>query len=216
MNFVDIDDFLDDVMPYVPGCTEFMALDKVRQAAIEFCRMTNVSRETFDDLDLDANEPEVVVPSPSSHLRTYKFLWVRTTQRTLTEANRRMLANRSSDWTQAGTADWPTAFVRIDNETIYLIPTPSEDKAGVLSAQVSFIPTKAASKLDAVLMDEYREAIADGALTRLLSLRNESWYDPNGASDHGLSFASAISNAKAAVYKDQMLADTKVQFLKFA
>lgn len=215
MDLISIDDFLDDVMPDLPGCTEFLAIDRLRFAAIEFCRRTLISQETVDELDLDANDPELAIPPPNNSVRVYRIMWIKTPHRTLAQLPKQPLADRSRDWTTAGTADWPTSYVRLTNDTVHLIPTPLADNSGVVTAHIACIPTKDSTKFDSVLMDEHRAAIMAGALSRLLKMRKEPWYDPESAQQYAIDFASEISNARASVNKDQLMADTRVQFNKF-
>jgi hypothetical protein len=215
MNLISIDDFLDDVMPELPGCTEFLAIDKLRFAAIEFCRKTLVSQETVDELDLDAGEPELTIPTPNSSVRVYKIMWIKSPHRTLVAAPKQPLTDRSRNWDTIGEADWPISYVRLTNDTVQLIPPPLVDKSAVITAHVACIPTKSASRLDEVLIDEYREAIAAGALSRLLNMAKEPWFDREAAKRNAFDFASEISNARATVNKDGLMADTRVQFNKF-
>lgn len=215
MNLISIDDFLDDVMPYLPGCTEFLAMDRLRFAAIEFCRRTFVSQETIEELDLDADEPELNIPAPNNSVRVYRIMWIKSPHRTLTPAPKQMLTNRSRDWANGATADWPTSYVRLSNDTVYLIPVPLKAKDGVITAHIACIPTRDASKFDALLIDEHREAIAAGALSRLLIMRKEPWYDGASAQQYAIDFASEISTARASVNKDQLMADIHVQLNKF-
>jgi len=215
MDLISIDDFLDDVMPELPGCTEFLAINRLRFAAIEFCRRSLISQETVEELDLDQDEPELVISAPNNSVRVYRIMWIKSPHRTLTPASKQPLTDRSRDWTTFGTADWPMGYVRLSSDTVHLIPTPSEDKSGVITAHVACIPTREATKLDVILIDEYREAIAAGALSRLLNMGKEPWYDPSSAQQYAIDFASEISNARASVNKDQLMADTRVQFNKF-
>lgn len=215
MDLINIDDFLDDVMPELPGCTEFLAIDRLRFAAIEFCRRTLISQETVEELDLDADEPELSIPTPNNSVRVYRIMWIKSPHRTLTPLPKQPLTNQSRDWATLGTADWPMSYVRLSKDTVYLIPVPSEDKNGVITAHIACIPERDATKLDAVLIDEHREAIAAGALSRLLKMKKEGWYDPTSAQQYAIDFASEISNARASVNKDQLMADIHVQLNKF-
>jgi hypothetical protein len=215
MDLISIDEFLTDIMPELPGCTEFIAMDKIRLAAIEFCRLTQVSQETMVELDLEEDEAYVDIPTPNNSVRVYKVMWARIPHRSLTPYRRQPLANRHMNWDETGTGEWPTSFIQEKKGQIRVIPTPNQDQLGALTAHVCFIPARNATKLDALLLDDYRDAIASGALQRLLMMRKEAWYDPDSAQLHMRSFASEISNARATVNKDQLMADTRVQMHRF-
>jgi hypothetical protein len=211
MDLISIEDFLDDVMPELPGCTEFIAMDKIRLSAIEFCRLTQVSQEAMTELDLEEGEPYVDIPTPNNSVKVYRVMWVRIPHRTLTAYRRQALVNRGANWDETGSGEWPTSFIQEKKGQIRVIPTPDRDQSESVTANVAFIPTRSATKLDAILLDDYRDAIASGALYRLLRMKKEDWYDPDSATLHMKSFASDISNARASVNKDQLMADTRVQ-----
>lgn len=215
MDLINIDEFLDDIMPQLPGCTEFLAQDKLRLAAIEFCRRSLVSQETIDELDLEMDDPEVTVPAPNNSVKVYKIMWARIPHRTLSDYRRQGLANRHVNWDEIGSGEWPTGFIQTKKGSIQVIPTPDRDQDESLTVHAAFIPSRAATRFDAILLDEYREAIASGALSKLLNMRNEVWYDPNDAKVHAMTFAAEISNARATVNKDRLMADTRVQLNRF-
>jgi hypothetical protein len=211
MEFVDIDTLLDYAMPQLPGCTEFLALDKLRFSVIEFCRRTLASQEDVTELDIEADEPLLEIPAPSNNVLVYRVMWIKTPNRTINGYIKNALADRSIDWNNGATGDWPTAFVRVSSDTVQLIPVPSVQHVGSITAHIACIPTNVATKIDKSLYEEHLEAIVSGALSRLLPMRKEPWYDPDYATVCARDFASAISNARASVNKDQLMADVRVQ-----
>ena len=218
MDFVRIEEFLDDVMPEVAGCTEFAAIDRLRRSAIEFCQKTLVSQETIEELDLTADDSILPIPSPSNQVLMYRILWMRNPQRFMTVSNRRMLANRNIDWKDRGesTSDYPYGYVLLNREEAEIFPTPKADASGVIDVHCAFIPNRECSRLDSILIDEHRDAIAAGALSHLLRMSKESWYNPEEGTAKEADFRALISNARAAVNKDRTTADTKVQMVRFA
>lgn len=220
MDFDRIDDMLDDVMPSVPGCTEFTAIDKLREAAIEFCRKTLYSQETIEDVDLDANEPVITLDTSSNQtlITRIMMVWNKDLERFLDEYNRLQMKNRQIGWrtSAAGATSYPSAYVRESQTEIRIFPVPTVSTAGVLDITIAVIPAKACTRLDRRLFEEHREAIVSGALARLLRQSNTDWYDPNGARDYEATFYEAISQAKAAVNKDFVREDTRVQMRPMA
>lgn len=216
MKFVSIDEWLDDVSPEVPGCTEFTIQDRVRWAAIEFCRKTLASQETMTEIDLDAGEPLVTVPAPGSYVRPYMVIWAKTTQRFLKALNSVQLATRGIDFMSEATGEWPSSFIRESSDTIRVLPVPATNRAASMSIRAAYIPARNSEKVDAMLLDEYREAITAGALSKLLNMSKEEWYDPNEAANYGAEFFTQISNARAKVNKDHLYQDTQVVMSPFA
>jgi hypothetical protein len=215
MDFVSLQEFLDDIMPEVPGCTEFTAEDKIRWAAIEFTKKTLVSQDTVEELDLDVGEAILDIPELSQFVLLYKILWVQNPQQFMRVLNRHQMASRNLDWQSAAEMEYPSSFVVLSNTQIHLVPTPSVTQSGAIDVRAAYIPSRNATKLDALLINNYREAIVCGALSSLLSMSNEDWYDPNEATRKGRFFAAEISNARAAVNKDMTTVDNRVQYVSF-
>jgi len=211
MDLVSIDDFLDEVMPEVPGCTDFAAMDHIRRAAIRFCRRTNVSQETVTELDIEADEPVLVISPPNTHVDVHKVMWVKGSSGFVYPLVRNTMMENRQDWENLGTAKNPTNYVRLNREEILLVPTPSTDLNAELDVHASFIPSRNATKLDAVLFDEWGYAIVCGALSTLLRVANESWSNPGLAREKDIEFSIEISKAKAAQHKDFGPADLMVQ-----
>ncbi len=218
MDFVKIDDFLDDVMPECAGCTEFLAEDRIRWAAIEFCRKSFVSQETTEGLDLTANEPILELPAISNNVLLYRILWMKNTKRFMTASNRLSLAQRNIRWDSVatGVTEYPPSYVKLNRLEIHLFPTPEKDKSEEVDFHAVYIPSKATIRLDAILMDEHREAIVAGALSKILNMSKESWYSPAEAKEKSSNFYSLVWNARATVNKDFTTEDTVVQPVFFA
>lgn len=216
MEFVKLEDFLDDVMPEISGCTEFAAEDRIRRAAIELCRESMISQETTEELDLEANERILEIPALSNDVLMHRILWMKNTKTFMHLYNRRHLAERNIVWDAPGTTDYPGSYVQKSRTEIELIPAPRLDKSGEINVHCAYIPSKNAKRLDAVLIDEYRDAIASGALSRLLMMSGEAWYNPKAAAINEAQFRHYISKAIAAVNKDKTVVNDRVQLIPFA
>lgn len=215
MDFVNIDEFYSDILPEVPGCSVYTVKDRVRAAAVDFCQRTGVSVETTVEMDLDADEAVVQIPVPGGNVRPWNVLWVKTTNGTVTPVDRRILAEGNVNW-EGRSSSWPTAYVRLNPAEIQLIPTPDTTELEVMSMHCSYIPTATAEKLDAVLFEEYREAITCGALARLLSTSKEPWYDAREARERRDMFAMAINMARALADKDFQTGDQMIRMRPLA
>lgn len=215
MKFVSLDDFLDDVAPEVPGCPTFTIQDRIRWAATEFCKNSGVSVETTDSIDLEANEEELSLPTPSGDVRVWQVLWMKTDSGPVLELDRRSMNERGIQW-DGLTGDYPLSYVRKSNEVVQLIPKPTVDRVGALTLHCSYIPTRDADRLDAVLLDEWREAIVCGALSKLLNMSKEDWYDPSEARERGMMFSIYQSEARALADKDFSVGEQHVRMNPFA
>ena len=61
-----------------------------------------------------------------------------------------------------------------------------------------------------------RSQVAHGALSRLLSMSKEEWYDPAEARERKMFFAIAMSEARALADKDFLTGDRRVQMSPMA
>jgi len=215
MDFVSINEFVDDVMSEVPGCPIYTVRDKIRIAAIDFCKTTGVSVNTTYELDLDAGDSMLQVPSPSVSVVPWQVLWLKTSYGPVWPVGRRVLVDHDAEW--AGlTAEYPTCYIRKSNTELQLIPTPTVNDPGVMTIHCSYIPARSAMRFDSVLLDEYQEAITHGALYRLLKMSSDPWYDRAESMERRDFFSIAQSEARALADKDFQTGEQMVQMSPMA
>ena len=97
-----------------------------------------------------------------------------------------------------------------------MIPKPTLDIAEAMTIHCSYIPQRDATRIDAVLVEEYYEAIVSGALYRLLKMSKEDWYDPQEARERRDWFAIAQSEARALADKDFTTGEQNVRMCPMA
>ena len=210
MDFVSIDDFLPDILPEVVGCSKYTAQDAVRLAVIEFCKTTGVSVETTEEIDLTADEDVLTLPTPSGQVESWQVLWMTTDEGTVWPMDRRTLAERNLIW-RGKSGNRPQSYTVLNRKQVRFIPTPDTDVESILTVHQSFIPKNDASRVDARLFDEYREAITAGALSRLLKQSGTGWYDPKEALERKAFFVVEMSQARGLAAKDFQTGEKSVQ-----
>lgn len=215
MEFVNLEELVDEVLAEAPGCPIYTARDKIRLAAIDFCKQAGVSVETTFDLDVDADENIVQLPEPGSDVRVWQILWIKTTENTVLPVDRRSAAERNAQWDTA-TGRTPLGYVRRSNTEIQLIPIPTEDLSEVMTIHCSYVPKRDADRLDAVLIDEYRDVVVHGALSRLFKMSKEAWYDRVESIERGQFFQYGVNEARALADKDFLTGPSVVQMRPFA
>lgn len=216
MEFVSIEELVPDILQETPGCSEFTIIDRIRWAAIEFCKQAGVSVETTNEMDLEEGESIITIPNPgASHVRPWQVLWAKTIAGPINPKTRHGLNENGINW-EGRTGEWPHSYVRLSSTEIQLIPTPEESKLEAMGMHCSYIPARAATRLDAVLVDEYREAIVCGALSRLLNNSKAQWYDPREAQIREIAFRQEISAARPLANKDFMTGDLSVRMSPMA
>ena len=98
------------------------------------------------------------------------------------------------DW--VATTGTPSKYFLTASKDLRLYPIPEVD--GTLMASVSLVPKMTATVLPEFLLDDWYEAISNGALWILLSMPNAAWSNPNLAAYHGNLFSAAKGSARIA------------------
>lgn len=217
MNLTNITEWYDDIRVETPAAPNPLIADKVRLAAIEVCKRTMVSRETLDLIDIEAGVKQYKIEPPSSCLKIWRVLWMKTINGTspLHPVSRHNLISQGVDWERA-TGEAATDWVQIKNDIVQLWPAPTKDLDEELEAHVAFIPDPRTPKLDDRLYFYYKEAIVAGALAKLLGMSGTEWFDRQSAMIREREFQAEISKILANTQKDESVADLNVAMRPFA
>jgi hypothetical protein len=183
-----LDDFLAMVRGRLPGCPDFILKDAVRDAAIEFCKRTQLLTETVPIYVTAGSDLCELTPLEGQHWEVLRVL--RDTS-PLTPMSRHEVVVQGFDQ-QTGSP----AYYYLESDPHYglalrLAPTP--DAAETLTALVTVRPTDDATDVDCMLWSDYREPIAAGA--RAWVRRNHGdWVNPELEAEDRAIFERAIHN----------------------
>lgn len=185
-----LDDGLNQVLPYVEGCPDMLALLHLRNAAIEFCERTLVWQATLSPIVTVLNQRTYpFAPALPAGATVAKLLSVkRDTQpmELMTEAT-----------TDASTTGVDAAGTNALRSALVLGLPPTAGRQLLVRAALK--PSRTATDIDDGLFEQYIEAIAHGAIGRLQSLPNKEWTaDPSLALGK---FEQAVANATATVLR---------------
>lgn len=181
---VDIDAFFPLVQPRVLTCPPPTMEQAIREAGTKLCRHTRCVREVYHMAIDGGGEQHVDLPvSPDMQVFRIEGAWVdgaRLEPRQFHEI--------------AGHADAPGAFFqRGPHEVIINVPDSCRVK---ISAFLE--PEPNADTLPRVLYDDFRDAVADGALVRLMTMQGTAWFNPQLAAYHDVRFREACDQHFAA------------------
>lgn len=175
-------DFLPDLMPYVQDCPDLLGAAAVRNAAIEFCRRTQVW--TYD--------PALITLTPGT--ATYTPVLPADTQLAavlqayvgeffLPPKSTDELARifRFSNWTTM--EGYPRYITMPDPTTVRVVPMldPSSNAPDPLKLRVALMPTKTAATCADFLYGRYSEDLVYGALARIYGAATQPFSNPNMA-----------------------------------
>lgn len=172
-------EWLDDVMPSLPGCNTELAEDAIRKAAIELCQLSNVVQ-----VDLDTITTE-------SGVTTYD----------VSVDNQTDIERIESVSIDGETVVRPIDSYRLlpDSKEIEFFVAP--DGAYSLDITVSTCPRTSAVGVDSRVFFDYREPVASGALSKLMVLPKKPWTELALAKYHRDIFMAGVRAAQADAIK---------------
>jgi hypothetical protein len=184
-------DFYDLILPDVPGCPLAMADLALRQSAISFCEQSLAWKYEHPLISVVSSIAQYAFVLPDGaavHALTYAALDGKELVSAMPEAEREILRNSS------GTP----AYVLAGGTFLKLVPKP--DGPGALSVSVVLKPSPSAAGIDDSVFDEYRQAVAHGALARLMLSPRKPYTNAQLAPYHAQQFAiqSADAGTRAA------------------
>lgn len=181
-----LDDFLPSVNQFAPGVAEPAALFAIRQACIEFCERTRLWR--YED-DFDVTDDEDLLSPPDSQIHEIEAL--RFNNQKVTPAATQWLDRIWPTWrTDTDGAATPKYFTQTAPNTLRLVPRA----AGHVNIYLFLKPSQDAEEVPDFISEQYREVIAQGALSRILMIPNQSFTDGNLAIGYGTAFQSKLDS----------------------
>jgi hypothetical protein len=214
MSTVAFTAFLPEVLPYVHDCPQFVAVNAIRNAAIEFCERSRFLQVDLDPVTVTGGIPnyEIDVPTDTTILEIMatwydgRLLIPKSTD----ELNRLFIG---SDWrTKEG---MPAYVNRISTEEVFLVPVPAVTDSQVLTMRVAVAPSRDATTVDETLYQRYLETIAKGALSRLQGMAGQPYYDPSASQLNRIRFTHEFLKAKIDVNKGLMRASMAIEYQRF-
>lgn len=179
-----LNDALSRVMPHVPGCSYPMAERAIHDAAEDFCETTRVLTETVL-LDLVPGQATYSVAPADPDSRVFDIAMC-------------VLDEREKVFAMAGDAgrmdDGRVVGYGLAGNTLQVFATPA--KPGLLRVRTVLTCAVGTEDLPAGLQ-HWREAVAYGALYRLLSAPGQDWTNPAAAQSFWSMYQSQVNDAIA-------------------
>lgn len=176
----------------VMGCPYPTVDQRIVLACREFCAMTSAWREWLDVLTLDGTTDTFDHDLDNSQelMRYTRAIINDDADRDFNIVSRKDLPG---DWATNASTGLVDTVVHLDGSQFQLFPMPTA--GDTLRMEAVFMPTIGASQVGDVLFDRYADAIASGALARLLMLPNQPWTNPALATQHNDRFQLAAHAA---------------------
>lgn len=187
---VSLSVFLPDVLPYVPRCPEMIATHAIREAVIEFCERTLLWRTVLPGMPALKDQATYAL-TPPAETRIVSVLGVALDGTPVDPASADDLDATNVGWRADGAS---FAYVIEDPKTLTFTSAPTADSTGDgIVVSVAIKPTQAGSECGELLYEDWKPAIAAGALARLKLMADKEWTAPTEAAQKQGVFDAAIS-----------------------
>jgi len=189
MNYADM---MDRILPYVAGCPEDLAVQKLRDSAIEFCTETqcHITGMTvrFDGASAaPADMTMQVVDVVDAKVGGEQI---------------RVLALNDPDIDELEDGEYALRFS--DPNALYLIPSATAAAPVTVDILAIVAPGPDSTKVHDDLWRRHHEAVINGALSRLYEIPARAWSNPQLAGYHGGKFEAAKRKAMADAHRNHL------------
>lgn len=169
------------VLIQTPGCSDILAEDALRKAAIRLCEEARVWRDTATFATRDQDN-DLEVPQQARAVDVVRA-WIDGSEIEPTTPE-------SCD--QFEDAGVPTRYYRTSDNVLRLVPAPSESVS--LTVESILAPTNNASTIPDDIAERCRMALIYGALAYLLALNGQPWAQPALAGSYAQLFDAEINS----------------------
>lgn len=217
MATVSYEQFLPEVLPEVPGCTDMLAVKAIRNACIEFCELSLLLQRDHDPVSVSALVGDYDFEPPTGTLVTKVMsAWFRGSKLQTAVPDRVDVASifnplYSGAEVSKGT---PTHLIQKDERTFTVWPVPETAEAQAITMRVALKPTRGSTTVEDVLYEDWAEVIAYGAKARLMAVSTYPFSNPEMASNQYVLFRQGITKAKSRALKGHGRGSLRVRFVK--
>jgi len=203
MASVAISTLLTDVLPYVGGCSDIQAEAALKDSAVLFCQRTQVWRYSSGDETIQATDlPYKIQPPGGAFVTDVLEVWV--DDRVVRPASHEALARYGVQWRELEGP--PTHYTFDGAEELTLYPLPE----GSVRLRVDAALAPSNFSLPLHIVREHKRALVDGALSTLMSMPGQPWYNPSNAVFYANRAGAAMSAARIKVSKSGTSTDLSI------
>lgn len=211
---VSYEAFFPYVLPEVPGASEFGAVIAIRASCIEFCEKSFILTRDHDPISVIKNVIDYDFEPPTGYL-VIKVMKAWMNNRPIDPLAPDVVKDPavynqlfSNYQAQPST---PQYYLQKQERQISLWPMPDQNYTNSLTMRVALKPTRASTTVDDVLFEDYAEAIASGALSRLMMSAGKAYTNPEMAAVHKGLFNQGINMARQRATHGHVRANLQVK-----
>lgn len=206
-------DFLDYVMPHVPGATVEMALLEIKNTIIDFCEKSLILQESLDPVAAVQNIMDYDLEPPKDRLvvKIIKawFKGVELTPVSVDEIHSPSWYNQNADYVVL--KQDPTMITQKDTETFSVYPIPGKTEANVMTLRVALKPTRSTNSIDDFVYENYAETIGHGAIARLSLSPDKPYTNPQMAVARNALYMAGLNVARDRANKSNVRVNKSVK-----
>lgn len=196
---MDFTDLLPRLLPRVPGCPDFTAIESLRDATIEFCKETKGWNSDQPVVLIDGQPIYGLEVPVDARVVEVMQAWVpcgRIWPKSMLDIQA-LLPN----W-QGAQGSQPAYYNSPTDSTVRFFPTPMNSLGLVVMLRTAYAPVMDADSIDDEFGEENYKALLDGALADLMAMPGKSWTNPQLGAVHQGRFAQAKTDIRIKVLHD--------------
>lgn len=210
-----VSDFLSYVLPFVPGCSEPLAIQYIRDTCRDFATRTHTLQQALDPVNLVQGVAAYEMEPPfGTEVVTINKAWLGSNLLHVINGDQANAAMFNP--TLDGTPGTPSALMQTGGNEFILNTPPEKSEAAALTLRVSLRPTRTTDAVDDMLFRDYAFEIAQGAIGRLQRIPAQPFSDPNSAMTAEFIYQAAVNKAKNKAYRAFGRTSATVQMRPFA
>lgn len=217
---VSWDEYLQEVLPECQGCPVRMAINAIRNAAIEFVEQSRSYREVLPDLTLTQSQdtytfgvaaalptPDIIIPDGTSMLGLHKAQLVTNGQRddkplfTIPLQHQDRFRIRQAE-------DRPYYYYQRTPDQVTFIPIPDGNQTYVVELQALLHLSRDSTEAPDWLYDNWLEEVAHGAKFRLKAMSGRGWENLDMVPYHRREFYGGINEARIRDSKSNVMSSS--------
>lgn len=200
MSTVSYDTFLSEVVPYVRDCPEFVAINAIRNACIEFCEKTLYLRQQVEDITVVSGQAVYDIGLSSIHTSVACVV-------SATLGRYPLVPRQEQDLVELYGGDWRTLSGAVQHitqdelDTVRLVLVPDRVYTDPLSLIAALRPMRTSTSIDRRIFESWAEVIGFGARARLHNTPGQPYNDEAAGAKFRVWFESGCSKATIAANK---------------
>lgn len=202
--------FLPHVLPYVPNCLEDQAVVAIRNACIDFCRESHLLQDDITPANAVAGTNTYSLSAPAGYVPAQVL--------SLYYVGRRLDRKSQAELEKLYTRDWqslsgtPKVFTQLKPDTFTVALSPSENVTAAFTGRLAYMPSRASTTVDDMVLERFLDTVVHGALLRLKRTPDQPYTDPKGVPYCQTEFRKGCAEARAFVSGGMNHAPLRVRF----